>query len=41
MFCGRGAAPIFRQGALIGACGIGNETAQEDENCARTKVEKL
>ena len=38
---GQGAVPIFRQGALIGACGVGGGTAQEDEDCARAGVEKL
>jgi glc operon protein GlcG len=41
MFYGQGAMPIFRQGVLIGACGVGGGTAQEDEDCARAGVEKL
>src|SRR3990170_333396 len=41
MFYGQGAVPIFRNGALIGACGVGGGTAQEDEDCARAGVEKL
>jgi len=41
MFYGQGAVPIFRQGVLIGACGVGGGTAQEDEDCARAGVEKL
>src|SRR5215831_17617441 len=35
IFYGQGAMPIFRQGVLIGACGVGGGTAQEDEDCAR------
>ena len=30
MFYGQGAVPIFRQGVLIGACGVGGGSAQED-----------
>ena len=29
--------PIFGQGVLIGACGVGGGTAQEDEDCARAR----
>jgi len=41
MFLGQGAVPIFRGGVLIGACGVGGGTAQEDEDCARAGVESL
>ena len=41
MFYGQGAVPIFREGVLIGACGVGGGTAQEDEDCARAGVERL
>ena len=41
MFLGQGAVPIFRGGALIGACGVGGGTAQEDEDCARAGVDTL
>lgn len=41
MFYGQGAVPIFRGGVLIGACGVGGGTAQEDEDCARAGAEKL
>ena len=41
MFYGQGAVPIFRGGVLIGACGVGGGTAQEDEDCARAGVELL
>ena len=32
---GQGAVPILRDGQLIGACGVGGGTGQEDEDCAR------
>ncbi|MGE0699156.1 MAG: heme-binding protein [Hyphomicrobiaceae bacterium] len=41
MFYGQGAVPIFRDGTLIGACGVGGGTAQEDEDCARAGVARL
>ena len=41
MFYGQGAVPIWRDGVLIGACGVGGGTAQEDEDCAQAGVEKL
>ena len=41
MFYGQGAVPIFRDGVLIGACGVGGGTAQEDEDCARAGADLL
>ena len=41
MFYGQGAVPIFRNGTLIGAIGVGGGTAQEDEDCARAGAETL
>ena len=41
MFYGQGAVPIYRGGELIGACGVGGGTAQEDEDCARAGAEKI
>jgi len=41
MFLGQGAVPIFRGGVLIGACGVGGGTAQEDEDCARAGADAL
>ena len=41
MFYGQGAVPIWRNGVLIGACGVGGGTAQEDEDCTRAGVEKI
>ena len=32
---GRGAVPIIRDGEVIGACGAGGGTAEQDEECAR------
>jgi uncharacterized protein GlcG (DUF336 family) len=40
-FSARCAVPIFRGGVLIGACGVGGGTAQEDEDCARAGAESL
>ena len=34
MIMGQGAVPIFRNGNLIGAVGVGGGTSQEDEDCA-------
>ena len=41
MYYGQGAVPIFRGGVLIGACGVGGGTAQEDEDCARAGAAML
>ena len=41
MFYGQGAVPIFRDGALLGACGVGGGTAQEDEDCAQAGDDEL
>ncbi len=37
----QGAVPIFRNGVLIGACGIGGAAPQQDEDCARAGVALL
>jgi glc operon protein GlcG len=34
MIMGQGAVPLFRNGNLIGAVGVGGGTSQEDEDCA-------
>ena len=34
MIMGQGAVPLFRNGVLVGACGVGGGTSQEDEDCA-------
>jgi glc operon protein GlcG len=41
MIMGQGAVPILRNGVVIGACGVGGGTSQEDEDCARAGVELL
>jgi glc operon protein GlcG len=41
MIMGQGAVPILRNGVVIGACGVGGGTSQEDEDCARAGIEKL
>ena len=41
MIMGQGAVPITRDGVVIGACGVGGGTSQEDEDCARAGVAKL
>ena len=41
MIMGQGAVPILRDGQVIGACGVGGGTSQEDEDCARAGVERL
>lgn len=37
----QGAMPIFRDGVLIGACGIGGAAPQQDEECAKAGVSLL
>ncbi|HEY1795576.1 MAG TPA: heme-binding protein [Stellaceae bacterium] len=34
MIMGQGAVPLYRNGILVGACGVGGGTSQEDEDCA-------
>ena len=41
MIMGQGAVPILRDGSVIGACGVGGGTSQEDEDCARAGVALL
>ena len=38
---GQGALPIMRDGEVIGACGVGGGTSQEDEDCARAGIAAL
>ena len=35
MIMGQGAVPIMRDGVVVGACGVGGGTGQQDEDCAR------
>jgi uncharacterized protein GlcG (DUF336 family) len=41
LIMGQGAVPIMRDGEVIGACGVGGGTAQEDEDCARTGIDAI
>ncbi len=41
MIASLGAVPILRGGEVIGACGVGGGTGEEDEECASTGVAKL
>jgi glc operon protein GlcG len=41
MIMGQGAVPILRNGAVIGACGVGGGTGQQDEDCAKAGAEQL
>jgi len=41
MIMGQGAVPLFRNGALVGAVGVGGGTSQEDEDCAKAGAEAL
>ena len=38
---GQGALPIIRNGEVIGACGVGGGTPQEDEECARAGLDAI
>ena len=41
MIMGQGAVPVVLNGVVIGACGVGGGTAQEDEDCAAAGAAKL
>ena len=41
MIPSQGAVPIVKNGVVIGACGVGGGTSQQDEDCARAGVAKL
>ncbi len=41
MIMGQGAVPILRDGEVLGACGVGGGTGQEDEDCAQAGVDLL
>jgi glc operon protein GlcG len=41
MIMGQGAVPIVRDGIVIGACGVGGGTSQEDEDCAKAGIAAL
>ncbi len=38
---GQGALPIVRDGEIVGACGVGGGTSEEDEQCARAGIATL
>ena len=38
---GQGALPIVRDNQIIGACGVGGGTPEEDEGCARAGTSVL
>ena len=38
MIPSQGAVPIIRDGVVLGACGVGGGTGQQDEDCARAGV---
>lgn len=37
----QGAVPIRRDGVVVGACGVGGGTSEQDEECARAGVAAL
>ena len=41
MILGRGAVPIVREGQVIGACGVGGGTGEQDEECAQAGVARI
>jgi uncharacterized protein GlcG (DUF336 family) len=41
MIPSQGAVPIVKNGVVVGACGVGGGTSQQDEDCARAGVAKI
>ena len=41
MIPSQGAVPIVRDGVVVGACGVGGGTSEEDEDCARAGVARI
>lgn len=41
IICSRGAVPIIVGGTLLGACGVGGGSGEQDEDCARAGVAAL
>ncbi|MCG2623116.1 heme-binding protein [Arthrobacter sp. I2-34] len=41
IFYAKGAVPIFADGVLVGACGVGGGTGEQDEECAGAGVAAL
>ena len=38
---GQGAIPIIKDGEVIGACGVGGGTPEEDETCVASRISTL
>ena len=41
MIMGQGAVPVIRDGEVLGACGVGGGTGEEDEDCPQAGVALL
>jgi uncharacterized protein GlcG (DUF336 family) len=41
MIYGQGGIPIHRDDAIIGACGVGGGTGEQDEECAHAGIARL
>ena len=41
MILGRGGVPIVRDGQVVGACGVGGGSGEQDEDCARAGVARI
>ena len=41
MIPSQGAVPIIKDGVVVGACGVGGGTGQQDEDCAKAAAGKL
>lgn len=41
MIPSQGAVPILKDGTVVGACGVGGGTSQQDEECAQAGVAAL
>ena len=41
MILGQGGVPIMRAGVVVGGCGVGGGTGQQDEDCAQAGANQL
>ena len=41
MIYGQGGVPVYRDDVVIGACGVGGGTGEQDEECARAGIATL
>ena len=41
MIASLGGVPLIREGAPVGACGVGGGTGEEDEDCAQAAVDSV